>query len=77
MALQRLGYIELPDHINQGGFDHADIHACKGMPSGLQILLNSFKKTVGCSIMKNMSSEITTSAIPDPTPLSYPFAKKN
>jgi hypothetical protein len=27
MALRLLGYIELPAHQSNGGFDHADIHA--------------------------------------------------
>ncbi len=27
MPLRLLGYVELPAHVNDGGFDHADIHA--------------------------------------------------
>jgi len=28
--LKHMGYIELPDHVGKGGFDHADVHAARG-----------------------------------------------
>ena len=27
MVMQKLGYIDLPEHLGAGGFDHADVHA--------------------------------------------------
>ena len=30
MALQALGFIELPPHVGEGGFDHAAVHEATG-----------------------------------------------
>jgi len=31
MALEHVGYIDLPDHIGTGGFDHAAVHERRGL----------------------------------------------
>src|SRR5262249_41919249 len=31
MALEHVGYVELPDHIGTGGFDHAAVHERRGL----------------------------------------------
>ena len=31
MALKHLGFVDLPKHVNDGGFDHADVHKATGL----------------------------------------------
>ncbi len=31
MSLKHLGYIDLPEHVGQGGFDHAAVHRSRGL----------------------------------------------